>query len=86
MRRFARRILLVVGVSVLFALPAAAQYDGDCKQCRQGEVSGTGTFLQYCGTAQSGTWGWERCAFITIGQIQACKGAGAGCYYLEVNG
>jgi len=55
MRSSVLRLLLILAVASLFALPAAAQYD-ECKECRHGTAS-DGGYFQYCGNTPAGVGG-----------------------------
>ena len=84
MKSLAIRVLLLVATLLIFALPAAAQYEG-CKACRQ-DTGSDGMHYQFCGNPENHSWGREACEFRTIGSIQFCRAVGYECYYFEVYG
>jgi len=84
MSRSVLRVLFVLIVLSILALPASAQYPG-CKECRTACFS-DGSCVTDCPDRQTEGWAWDHCEFRQYRLVQICRGAGASCYYLEVQG
>jgi len=84
MYRTMLRVLFVVFVLSLLALPASAEYPG-CKECRNICFS-DGSCVTDCADRRTEGWGWENCEFRQFRLVQICRGVGTSCYYLDVIG
>lgn len=85
MNRSLLRILFVVAVLSLLALPAAAADYPGCKECASYCFS-DGSCATICVDKGDEGWGWEYCEFRQFRLTQICRGAGWGCYYMDVQG